>query len=78
MICLYGKKDCKKTDEIRTHLRDKKISHFFVYVDSDIPYLGFTKEILEKYKEEEFPLLFLETDEGYVEIKDYSDLNSEE
>ena len=78
MICLYGKKDCKKTDEIRNHLRDKKISHFFLYIDCGIPYLGFSKEVLEKYKEEDFPLLFLKTDEGYVEIKDYSDLNSEE
>ena len=78
MICLYGKKDCEKTDEIRKHLRDNKISHFFLYVDCDIPYLGFSKEVLEKYDKEDFPLLFLETEEGYVEIKDYSKIEPKE
>ena len=71
MYYLFGKIDCDKTKEIKNTFRQNKEGFFFIPVGMGIPYLGLVKDVLEKYSEEDYPILVKGKDDDYNIIKEY-------
>ena len=71
MYYLFGKIDCEKTKDIKNKFRENKEGFFFIPIGSGIPYLGLVKEVLEKYSEDDYPILAKGEDDNYSIVKEY-------